>query len=121
MIKYIYKFALALAILALTAYYGSAFILPSVTVENSSTFAIEEVRVELPSSGLNFGSIEPGQRNTLHYSLKQAEGVYQYQIKFKEAGVVKGTCAQVSDNQFHKRMLLEIKQADEVRCHNQST
>lgn len=101
---------IASLILALfAAYHLYFFVLPSVTVINSSNSTVASARVELPNSGLDFGAIATNQSNTIHYALEQADGEYHYQIAVAGGAVLSGRCGYVTNNQIHKRITLQIK------------
>ena len=97
-------------------YYGSAFVMPSVTVVNKSGGFVDHVEVALPSSNLNFGALMESEENTLHYSLEQTDGVYNYQFKSKNSVVISGSCGYVTKNEIHKRALITLSKNYEVVC-----
>jgi hypothetical protein len=98
------------------AYYGSFFILPSVTVVNKSGVFIEQVEVALPSSNLNFGALIDGEKNTLHYSLKQVNGLYNYKFTRENSIAFKGSCGYVTSYEFHKRVVITLLKNKQVVC-----
>ena len=67
-------------LILVAAYYGTFYVMPSVAVINNSGTSIESATVNLPSSYLDFGPILHGQTNTIHYSLQQADGIYEYSV-----------------------------------------
>jgi hypothetical protein len=85
------------------AYYGSAFIMPSITIVNNSGHIIEQMEIALPSSNLNFGTLMNTEQNTLHYTLEQNDGVYNYKFKHENSTVFLGSCGYVTNNEIHKR------------------
>jgi hypothetical protein len=98
------------------AYYGSFFILPSVTVVNKSGIFIKQVEVALPSSNLNFGALIDGEKNTLHYSLKQINGLYNYKFTRENSIAFKGSCGYVTSDEFHKRVVITLLKNKQVVC-----
>ncbi|MCC2615450.1 hypothetical protein LJ739_04250 [Aestuariibacter halophilus] len=114
--KLVSKIVLSLFILLVVAYYGSAFVMPSVTVVNKSGVALEEVEVALPSSNLDFGALENGEENTLHYSLDQSDGVYNYHFKRNSSVIFRGSCGYVTGNELHKRVVITFNENNEVVC-----
>lgn len=102
--------------LVAVAYYGSAFIMPSVTIVNKSDLVIEQASLSLPSSNLNFGTLIRNEENTLHYSLEQNDGVYHYQFKVKGLADIKGSCGEVLNYEFHKRVAITFTENNKVVC-----
>ncbi len=90
--------------------------MPSVTIVNKSGAVIEQVEVALPSSNLNFGALMDGEENTLHYSLEQSDGVYNYQFKSKNSVMFRGSCGYVTNNEIHKRVVITLNKNNEVVC-----
>jgi len=115
--KRLTKFIASLLLLLVIGYYGSAFILPSITLVNNSGYVIEQAEVSLPSSNLNFGSLQNGEENTLHYALNQTDGTYNYHIKVKEMSEFEGNCGSVTNNEIHKRIVILINQNNKIICH----
>jgi hypothetical protein len=114
--KLIVKLVISALVILIAAYYGSAYIMPSVSIVNNSGSVIELAEVTLPNSNLNFGEVKNGDTNTLHYALKQNDGVYNYQLKSKNAVVFSGSCGYVTNNQFTKRVVITLKNTNEVVC-----
>jgi hypothetical protein len=112
--KLITKMVISVLVIIVVAYYGSAFIMPSVTIINKSGEVVTLVEVALPNSNLNFGSLADGEENTLHYFLEQSDGVYHYQ--FKSSVVVSGSCGYVTNNEIHKRVIITLNKNNEVVC-----
>ena len=109
------KIAAILVSLPLAAYQLYFFILPAVTVVNTTGSLIENARVDLPNSGLDFGDIGSGRENTIYYSLEQSDGEYQYLITIQGGLVLSGTCGVVTNNEFHKRLVIRVQEG-EVIC-----
>ena len=61
------QIAAVLVSLLLAAYQLYFFILPAVTVVNTTGSLIENARVDLPNSGLDFGEIGGGSENVALY------------------------------------------------------
>jgi hypothetical protein len=101
-------------LILIAAYYGSFYVMPSISVVNNSGAHIKSMTVNLPSSHLDFGTISQGQTNTLHYSLDQADGVYEYQIGFADELSIQGKCGYVTQNEINKRVSLIIGSKDIV-------
>ncbi len=114
--KLIVKFAISIITFFVVAYFGSALVMPSVTIVNNSGDFIEQIEVALPSSNLDFGSLKNGEHNTLHYALEQNDGVYSYQFKREDLAVVRGTCGNVASYEFHKRVLITINKNNKIVC-----
>lgn len=109
------KIAAILVSLPLAAYQLYYFILPAVTVVNTTGSLIENARVDLPNSGLDFGEIGGDSENTIYYSLEQSDGEYQYLITVQGGLVLSGRCGVVSNNEFHKRLVIMVQES-EVIC-----
>ena len=101
--------------LLILIYYGYFFVMPSVTVINNSEFTIENARVELPNSGLDFGRLQPADTNSIYYDLEQSNGSYQYQMTLSDGSRISGTCGEVTSHEIHKRMIINFNQ-DKVTC-----
>ncbi|WP_434951113.1 hypothetical protein ACRWQL_16450 [Shewanella sp. HL-SH4] len=114
--KLIVKVVISTFVIACFAYYGSLFVMPSVTIENHSTSAIKQIEVALPSSNLNFGAINDGEKNTLYYSLEQNDGMYRYQFENENSAVYNGSCGYVTSNELHKRFIITINKNNQVIC-----
>ncbi|KNC67804.1 hypothetical protein AC626_08470 [Pseudoalteromonas rubra] len=72
------------------------------------------------SSGLDFGPINAGTKNTIYYALKQRDGVYQYQLKIESGLVLSGKCGYVKNNEVHKRVVLLVKE-NQVTCQSRAS
>ena len=119
--KFAVKFVISIFVLLVVAYYGSAFVMPSVTIVNNSTQFIDQIEVALPSSNLNFGGLNVGETNTLHYSLEQNDGEYQYQFTQTQTNdaepvVYRGSCGYVTGNEIHKRVVITLNANNVVEC-----
>jgi hypothetical protein len=114
--KLIVKIVISMLVVIVVAYYGSAYVMPSITIVNKSGDVIEHVRVALPNSNLNFGTLMNGEENTLHYSLEQSSGVYNYRFKSKTQVVFSGSCGYVTKNEIHKRVIITLKRNNQVVC-----
>jgi hypothetical protein len=110
------KVIISILILIVVTYYGSAFVMPSVTIVNKSGDVIEQAVVTLPNSKLNFGALIDGEENTLHYSLEQSDGVYNYLFKNKSSVVFRGKCGYVTSYEINKRVVITFNKNNEVVC-----
>ena len=97
-------------------YYSVMFIMPSITVVNNSGLNIEQADISLPVNHLDFGSILNKHKNTLHYSLNQNDGSYQYTFKMTESHDIQGSCEYVTKNEIHKRVFIYVDDKFEVTC-----
>lgn len=114
--KFVFQVVVFVVVLTCVGYYGSAFVMPSVTIENQSGAALKRVEVMLPGSKLNFGPMNDGDLNTLHYSLNQNDGVYNYQFEDENAVVEAGFCGAVTGYDIHKRTIITIHKNNQVNC-----
>lgn len=115
--KRLYKIVFSLVTLLVVIYYSSFYVLPSITIVNSSAVGVAQAEIGLPASHLDFGSIASGSGNALHYSLTQPkDGVYRYTIKFTDSVETHGSCGYVTDNEFNKRVVISIKNDHQVSC-----
>ena len=117
--KLVLRISILLLGILLAAYHIYFFVVPSVTVVNNSNSAIENARVDLPNSGLDFGQLAKGDTNTIHYALKQTDGEYHYQIRLTNGLILKGRCGDVTNNEVHKRLTVLVQQ-DRATCKNKS-
>ena len=112
----IVKTVVSILVVMVVAYYGGTYLMPSVTIVNKSGNVIDLAELALPNSNLNFGVLMDGEENTLHYSPEQSDGVYNYHFKSKSSGEFRGSCGYVTNNQIHKRVVITIKENNEVVC-----
>jgi hypothetical protein len=68
------------------------------------------VNVKLPESNLNFGNVEQGKENTIHYELSQNDGSYQYSFKLSNK-IVAGKCGNLTTNEINKRFVLMVNKS----------
>ncbi len=116
MIKHIVKMVTFIVAAIAIAYYASFYILPSVTVVNKSGVFIDHVEVGLPSSLLNFGGLMSGEKNTIHYSLKQINGMYNYKVTKENSVVITGSCGYITNYEFNKRVIITLLKNKQVVC-----
>jgi len=117
--KLLYKLLFALVTLLVAVYYLSFYLLPAVTIVNSSAAGIAQANIDLPTSHLDFGAIAKGQSNRLHYDLRQPqEGQYRYTIKFTNAVELQGSCGKVRTNEFNKRVIISIATDGQISCNH---
>jgi len=115
--KLLYKIVFSVTVFLVVLYYSSFYILPSITIVNNSGAQITQAEIDLPSTHLDFGSIEQGTSNTLHYALtQQRDGVYTYRIDAKDLAVYHGSCGYVTNNELHKRVVIYIASNAQVVC-----
>ena len=114
--KGVLKISIVLAVIVAAAYLISFYVMPSVTITNTSDTSIQTAEVKLPNGGLDFGPIEAKGQNTIHYSLEQNDGVYRYHIVLKNGDVLDGECGYVTNNEVHKRFEILVQEGNEVVC-----
>jgi len=114
--KLVFKLITTISLILILAYFTSSFVLPSVTVINNSGQVIEQIQVTLPSSHLDFGSLNDSQSNTLHYALKQSDGTYIYQFTNTNSDLLTGSCGYVTQNEFHKKVVITINKNQQIVC-----
>lgn len=112
--KLLVKYTLVICVCVAASYYLTFFVLPSVTLINNTNSDIESVKITLPNSGLDFGKVYRQQQNTIHYSLKQNDGVYEYHIVKLDGVTLSGTCGYVTSNEFHKRVFVQVTEKEVV-------
>jgi len=84
--------------------------LPSITIINNASTAIQHAQETLPNSGLDFGVIHKGSENTIYYSLAQRDGSYRYQFKLANGSEFSGECGYVTGNELHKRVVIAVRE-----------
>ena len=57
------------------------FISPKVVVTNNSSVSYDEFVLRLPSSGVSFGPIEPGSKDTIYISRQAQGGALTYSLR----------------------------------------
>jgi len=114
--KLLIKLALLVISLLFITYYSVMFIMPSITIINTSGVTIDQAEITLPANHLDFGAIVNAQQNTLHYALNQNDGSYQYNFKMTGLADIKGDCGYVTQNEIHKRVYISINHNLEVIC-----
>lgn len=107
--------AVVVIAIAIVAYFGSFYVMPSITLVNNSGMTIETSKVRLSKSKLDFGSVESGHSNTLYYSLNQVDGEYQYEFILSDDSVLDGKCGYLTHNEINKRVSITINE-NEVVC-----
>ena len=117
--KFIIKLVISILVILIVAYFGSAFVMPSITIVNSSGHNTEQTEVALPSSNLSFGALMNGEQNTLYYNLEQSDGVYSYTFKYENTAVISGSCGYVTSNEIHKRVVITLNEYNQVVCEKQ--
>ena len=113
-LKVVLYLVAGIMLILVTAYYGTFYVMPSVSVINNSGADIKSAIINLPGSHLDFGPISQGQSNTIHYSLDQADGVYEYQFDFADKQSIHGECGYVTQDEINKRVSLTISRKNVV-------
>jgi hypothetical protein len=106
---------IALLAILVGVYYGSFYVMPSITIINNSGVTIESAKVRLPNSNLDFGSVESVQKSTLHYYLSQNDGEYEYKFIFSDDVSIAGACGYLTKNEINKRVSITVT-PNEVFC-----
>ncbi len=73
--------AMTLMFVGVTAY---RLLSPKVVVTNHSGFPIQEVTLNLPTSRVTFGAVEPGGTSTIYYSLQKGSGTLDYRVQVND-------------------------------------
>lgn len=102
---------LALIGLALGAYH---FISPKVVVTNASSTTYDELVVRLPSSGVSFGPIEPGTRQTIYVSRQGQGGDLTYSLKHGGKELATGSMPFVVEGQLFRVLSFVINEDGSV-------
>jgi len=109
------KIIISALCIVVAAYYLYFYITPSVTVKNNSLDVITNINVKLPVNNLDFGSIEVDQANSIHYSLNQPEGSYNYSFKIGSKTIT-GSCGYLTNSEFNKRFVITVSRSNTVTC-----
>ncbi len=72
---------MTLMFVGLTAY---RLLSPKVVVTNQSSFPIQGVTLNLPTSRVTFGAVEPGRTSTIYYTLQRRSGTLDYQVRVND-------------------------------------
>ncbi|WP_440877331.1 hypothetical protein [Thalassotalea sp. PLHSN55] len=129
MMKNALKITLGSLLLLVVGYYSYLYVLPSVTVINHTNKTLIAANVSLPNSHLDFGDIASGQQNTIYYQLKQQDGEYHYNFILSDVSnftdltekpdkntVLTGRCGYITDNEIHKRVVIELNPSLGIKC-----
>ena len=73
--------ATILVFVGVTAY---RLLSPKVVVINRSSLPIQEVTLDLPSSRVTFGAVEPGGTSTIYYSRQNQSGTLNYSVQVND-------------------------------------
>jgi hypothetical protein len=92
--------AMTLMFVGVTAY---RLLTPKVVVINQSSSAIQEVTLNLPTSRVTFGTIEPGGTSTIYYSRQKMSGTLDYRIQVND--IVHSGSLPYSDSGEHGRVI----------------
>ncbi|MCL1141977.1 hypothetical protein [Shewanella gaetbuli] len=95
---------------------GYRYLKPSIIVENRSDLDIVSSRVELPSSGLDFGKILPGEQNEIYYDLDQNDGSISFRFVLSDDTEIMGKCGYVTKNQVNHRTIIYIEVSKQATC-----
>jgi len=114
-VKVILKISTVILFLVVSAYYLYFYISPNVSVINQSENRISNINVRLTESNMDFGSLEPGETNTIYYSLFQKEGSYQYSIEVGDERIT-GFCGYITKYEFNKRFVVSVSKRKQVSC-----
>lgn len=114
--KLVIKVLVALSIILFGLYHLAFFIMPSVTFLNNSDSMVVSARVVLPNSSLDFGSVEAGGSNTIHYELGQADGAYIFKIVLGDKTRLDGSCGYITNSEINKRVVIELSPEAKVVC-----
>ena len=106
--QHLVKLLIGLIVILAAIYHLSFYVLPSISVENNSGVTITTAHVYLPASRLDYGSLAPNQKNTLHYMLKQPDGQYGFIFMLSNDALLEGTCGYVTNNEVHKRVTITV-------------
>lgn len=107
-------------VLAVAGVFAFRLASPEIRVENRSAMLIPELVVQLPSSRVSFGPIQPGTDSGIYYSARQAGGQYAYVVRFEGAKAVEGSCGEVIPSDFAKRLRLVVSSPDRIECREEN-
>ena len=115
--KFIYKLLLLASVLLVLAFNVTFYVMPSITIINNSKSKISSAKIALPSSNLDFGSIDNGESNVLHYDLSQPkDGSFRYHLTLSNGVEYQGVCGYVTSNEINKRVIITIRADQRVTC-----
>ena len=97
-------FAMTLMFVGVTAY---RLLSPKVVVINQSSFPIQDVTLNLPSSRVTFGAIEPGSTSTIYYSLQKMSGSLDYRVQVNDIAH-KGSLPYSDSGEFGRVIQVEV-------------
>ena len=80
---------------------------PKVVVTNQSSFPIQEVTLDLPTSRVTFGVVEPGGTSTIYYSLQKKSGTLDYRLKINDI-VRNGSLPYSDSGEFGRVIQIEV-------------
>lgn len=119
-VKKLLKVLAIAGVLAVAGVFALRLASPEIRVENRSAMAIAELVVQLPSSRVSFGPVQPGTDSGIYYSARQAEGQYAYAVRFEGGETVEGACGEVIPSDFAKRLRLVVSSPDDVECREEN-
>jgi hypothetical protein len=89
---------------------------PEIVIANLSQATVEEVVIRLPLNRIAFGQIAPGKERSIYYSASQADGEYNYTVKFPGQLALSGSCGYVTNSDYGKRLQLVVLGTEAVEC-----
>lgn len=113
------KLQIALVVLTGTlvaSWFGYRLVAPEIAVANVSRKTIEELIVHLPSSRVSFGELPAGTEQSIYYSASQADGAYNYTVRFVDGKALSGMCGYVTNSEFGKRLQLVVMDPENAEC-----
>lgn len=106
----------ALAVSTATGWFGYLLVAPEISVANVGRTTIEELIVQLPSSRVTISELIPGADQSIYYSASQADGTYDYAVRFADGQELSGQCGYVTNSEFGKRFQLVVIGPDNAKC-----
>lgn len=104
-------------ILLLIIFYKLYFLaLPSVEIFNKSDKTIVVAEFYLPESRIVTDNVLPNEKSKIYYDLKQENGVLSFLIKLSDSTKIEGNCGQIKNNDFGKRIRIEIDEGYKITC-----
>lgn len=101
----------ALIALAFGAYH---FISPKVVISNDSLVTYDEFVVRLPSSGVSFGPLKPGAKDTIYISRQGQGGDLTYSLRLDGKEVATGSMPFDVEGQLFRVLSFVIKEDGSV-------
>jgi hypothetical protein len=89
---------------------------PEIVISNFSQLTAEEIVIQLPSNRIVFGEVVSEAESAIYYSASQADGTYNYSVKFPGKPVFSGSCGYVTNSDYGKRLQLVLLGPEVVEC-----